>query len=334
MSARVMGIEDVRYRVGAVTTLGWGREDELVKAILAAVVSRSEPIMRQRGWPVVRVAEFYPRSAGLQGMNTNHGELIQLRCRSHTNKSELLPYAHIMAVMLHELCHCAIGPHNAQFWALYKELVTQYESSEVTPEEIAVLKRLGQSGELEQQTATGMKAPRREGIPLSSFPGQGRSLGGGRGNGGSSSSAATPTMGGTPRFAVDTPAASEVRRRPLSKLIPPSSTSSRTPTVFLPTTAAAQAALRRYSMWKEAMTIYELDEIEGGGVTSHGNCGGACGALEQGIKSTSVDVADGEDEIEVVAVLPVREGALQVRGNNRTNNNVKEYPSVIDVDID
>ena len=69
-----------RYEVGASSTLGWAGDDT-ARAILDRVVRRAEVIMRRHQWKVLRVEEFYPRSDRLLGLNTNQGELIQLRLR-------------------------------------------------------------------------------------------------------------------------------------------------------------------------------------------------------------------------------------------------------------
>ena len=209
-------LEDVRYKVASIKTLGWAG-DAAVRQMMDMVVTRAEIILKRRRWPVVRVEEFFPRADNLLGMNTNHGELIQLRFRpplgkgekerlvaayanacppnsssrrakattaataganssssinsnsavngnpttfpsgltissistdAHLNQPRRLPanasavtvartvarlysFEHVMCTMLHEMAHCAVGPHNSAFWKLYHELVAECEALEV-----------------------------------------------------------------------------------------------------------------------------------------------------------------------------------------------------------
>ena len=215
-------LEDVRFKVSSIKTLGWAG-DAAVRQMMDMVVTRAEIILKRRRWTVVRVEEFFPRADNLLGMNTNHGELIQLRFRpplgkgekerivaayanacppnsssrrgaagaktlaaaagaggggvngsinsnsavngnpttfpsgltissistdAHLNQPRRLPanasavtvartvarlysFEHVMCTMLHEMAHCAVGPHNSAFWKLYHELVAECEALEV-----------------------------------------------------------------------------------------------------------------------------------------------------------------------------------------------------------
>jgi len=89
---------------------------------LRKIGSMVKPIMRQRGWQVGTLAEFYPDQTNLLGLNINAGQKIQLRLRYPGDSNQFLPLEDVLDTMLHELCHNIIGPHNAQFHALWDQL--------------------------------------------------------------------------------------------------------------------------------------------------------------------------------------------------------------------
>ncbi|EGC46154.1 zinc ion binding protein [Histoplasma capsulatum var. duboisii H88] len=88
---------------------------------LRKIASLVKPIMRQRGWKVGTLAEFYPERS-LLGININHGEKICLRLRYPSDDSQFLPLDQVLDTMLHELCHIVHGPHNQEFHALWNQL--------------------------------------------------------------------------------------------------------------------------------------------------------------------------------------------------------------------
>ncbi|KAI5295630.1 hypothetical protein KEM52_000762, partial [Ascosphaera acerosa] len=90
--------------------------------MLRKVASLVKPVMRNRGWKIHRLCEFHaPR---LLGLNQHYGSNIQifLRLRHHGDHSQFLPLDQVTDTMLHELAHIVIGPHNAQFNALWNQL--------------------------------------------------------------------------------------------------------------------------------------------------------------------------------------------------------------------
>ncbi|EGE79153.1 hypothetical protein RJ035_005542 [Blastomyces gilchristii] len=88
---------------------------------LRKIASLVKPIMRQRGWRVGTLAEFYPER-NLLGININHGEKICLRLRYPSDDKQFLPLDQVLDTMLHELCHIVHGPHDQQFHALWNQL--------------------------------------------------------------------------------------------------------------------------------------------------------------------------------------------------------------------
>lgn len=68
---------------------------------LRKIASLVKPIMRQRGWKVGTLAEFYPERS-LLGININHGEKICLRLRYPSDDSQFLPLDQVLDTMLHE----------------------------------------------------------------------------------------------------------------------------------------------------------------------------------------------------------------------------------------
>lgn len=130
------------------------RADEALHT-LRKIGSVVKPIMRQRSWRVGTLAEFYPREDNLLGMNTNRGQMIQLRLRHPGDHTQFLPFEAVVDTMLHELCHNVIGPHNQQFHALWEQLREEHEA----------LVRKGYTGEgfLGQgQMLGGRRMPRQE----------------------------------------------------------------------------------------------------------------------------------------------------------------------------
>jgi DNA-dependent metalloprotease WSS1 len=57
----------------------------------------------------------------------NRGEKICLRLRYPGDKNQFLPLEQVVDTMLHELSHNEIGPHNAEFHALWDQLRKEYE---------------------------------------------------------------------------------------------------------------------------------------------------------------------------------------------------------------
>ncbi|KEF60013.1 uncharacterized protein A1O9_04863 [Exophiala aquamarina CBS 119918] len=96
--------------------------------ILRKVASIVKPIMRQRSWRVGTLAEFFPPESNLLGLNTNHGDRIDLRLRYAGDENQFLPMEEIIDTMLHELCHIVHGPHNDHFYALWAKLQDEHKA--------------------------------------------------------------------------------------------------------------------------------------------------------------------------------------------------------------
>ena len=94
---------------------------------LRRVASLVKPLMRQRGWRVYILAEFWPNEKNLLGLNHNHGEKICLRLRYPHDERQFLPMEDVVDTMLHELAHIAHGPHDAKFHALWNQLREEHE---------------------------------------------------------------------------------------------------------------------------------------------------------------------------------------------------------------
>lgn len=63
-----------------------------------------------------------------QGLNIGGGggstQEIKIRLRPAKDKSSFRPFNRVLGVLLHELCHNHIGPHNDAFYKLLNELWT------------------------------------------------------------------------------------------------------------------------------------------------------------------------------------------------------------------
>ncbi|KAI9778582.1 MAG: hypothetical protein M1839_007975 [Geoglossum umbratile] len=109
---------------------GFPREAEAL-LLLKKIASLVRPIMRQRGWRVGLLQEFYPPVAPdgqhLLGLNENAGERISIRLREPFDKTQFLPRETIVETMLHELTHNVHGPHDEKFHALLQKLREEHE---------------------------------------------------------------------------------------------------------------------------------------------------------------------------------------------------------------
>ncbi|KAL8991799.1 MAG: hypothetical protein Q9169_007638 [Polycauliona sp. 2 TL-2023] len=95
---------------------------------LRKIASLVKPIMRQRGWRVSILTEFYPPEQNLLGLNWNRGQKICLRLRYPGDERQFLPLEQVVDTMLHELCHNVHGPHNEAFHNLWNQLRDEHES--------------------------------------------------------------------------------------------------------------------------------------------------------------------------------------------------------------
>lgn len=94
---------------------------------LQKVASLVKPIMRQRGWKVGVLTEFWPPEQNLLGLNWNRGQKICLRLRYPSDERQFLPLEQVVDTMLHELCHIVHGPHNEAFHILWDQLREEHE---------------------------------------------------------------------------------------------------------------------------------------------------------------------------------------------------------------
>lgn len=66
------------------------------------IASLVKPIMRNRGWRVGVLTEFYPAQTNLLGININRGSKICLRLRYPGDQNQFLPVDEVIDTMLHE----------------------------------------------------------------------------------------------------------------------------------------------------------------------------------------------------------------------------------------
>ena len=77
------------------------REAEALQT-LRKVASLVKPVMRQRGWTVGILTEFWPPEKNLLGLNWNKGQKICLRLRYPYDERQFLPLEEVVDTMLHE----------------------------------------------------------------------------------------------------------------------------------------------------------------------------------------------------------------------------------------
>ncbi|KAL8820265.1 MAG: hypothetical protein Q9191_007552, partial [Dirinaria sp. TL-2023a] len=95
---------------------------------LRKVASLVKPLMRQRGWRIGTLSEFWPPEKNLLGLNWNKGSKICLRLRYPYDEKKFLPLEEVVDTMLHELCHIVHGPHDEPFHTLWNQLREEYET--------------------------------------------------------------------------------------------------------------------------------------------------------------------------------------------------------------
>jgi len=77
------------------------REAEALQ-MLRKIGSMVKPLMRQRGWKVDVLAEFWPDQKNLLGLNWNRGQKICLRLRHAGDERQFMPIDNVVDTMLHE----------------------------------------------------------------------------------------------------------------------------------------------------------------------------------------------------------------------------------------
>ncbi|KAG8219423.1 hypothetical protein J3R82DRAFT_347 [Butyriboletus roseoflavus] len=105
--------------------------------MLQRVASLVKPIMRKHSWVLPTLAEFFPDSPNLLGLNINGGQNILLRLRPAWDPDTFLEEDAVVGTMLHELTHNVHGPHDEKFYKLLAELEDEYDA----------LQRSGYAGE-------------------------------------------------------------------------------------------------------------------------------------------------------------------------------------------
>lgn len=115
---------------------GHPRSDEAL-SLLQKVASLVKPIMRSHGWRLPVLAEFFPDSPNLVGLNINMGQKILLRLRPAWAPDTFYDQEDIIHTMLHELTHNVHGPHDQTFYNFLSRLEEEYYE----------LKRTGYAGE-------------------------------------------------------------------------------------------------------------------------------------------------------------------------------------------
>jgi hypothetical protein len=112
-------------RVWEIKTQGKRADDARAREMLERTAWQVRPIMRKRGWRVGTLLEMPDRVKDRYGDNTNAGERVRLKLRK--SGGEWFEYEHVVLVMLHELVHNDIAPHDKRFFALLDEITRECE---------------------------------------------------------------------------------------------------------------------------------------------------------------------------------------------------------------
>ncbi|KAF8899221.1 WLM domain-containing protein [Infundibulicybe gibba] len=95
--------------------------------MLQRVASLVKPIMRKHNWVLPVLAEFFPDSDNLVGLNVNMGQQILLRLRPAHAPDAFYEEEDVVQVMLHELTHNVHGPHDDKFYKFLSGLQDEYD---------------------------------------------------------------------------------------------------------------------------------------------------------------------------------------------------------------
>ena len=106
-----------KYKCQTITTLNW-QNDFTAKDLLTKASKMVQPIMIKHKLQITTLSEFFPSNPSLQGMNTNKGEKVEVRCREPSDQTRFYTIDYIVGTLLHELCHNVHGPHNSEFYKL------------------------------------------------------------------------------------------------------------------------------------------------------------------------------------------------------------------------
>ncbi|TYH67948.1 hypothetical protein ES332_D06G225200v1 [Gossypium tomentosum] len=90
--------------------------EEEAKKILEKIAKQVQPI-----WRVKLLSKFCPNNPALLGLNVGASIHVKLRLRRPNWDWDFYPFNQVLDTMLHELCHNAHGPHNANFYKLWDE---------------------------------------------------------------------------------------------------------------------------------------------------------------------------------------------------------------------
>ncbi|PWN46945.1 WLM-domain-containing protein [Violaceomyces palustris] len=105
-----------------------GSEEAL--ELLIKVGRLVKPIMIKYGFYLPLLAEFFPKQENLLGININRGQKICLRLRwSHSPEEVMMDEEQVVMVMLHELTHNIISPHDQRFYELLDRMTEEYRES-------------------------------------------------------------------------------------------------------------------------------------------------------------------------------------------------------------
>jgi hypothetical protein len=102
------------------------RSDEAL-LLLQKVATLVKPLMKNHGFKIKTLTEFFPKDRCLLGLNVNHGMKICLRLRPAHDECSFLPIESLVETMLHELTHNKHGPHDANFYGFLDKLKVEYD---------------------------------------------------------------------------------------------------------------------------------------------------------------------------------------------------------------
>lgn len=149
--------------MGQIVTLGL-TDDIGARLLLERARDLVSPIMKKYGWKIGQLREFLPRSKKLLGMNTNRGQIVEIRLRRQTRSRKenhsiqyvfdskfffsicfrFFPFEAVVGTLLHELVHNAIDRHGSKFNQVLHKITEECEAIMVDKVKIPTVQLCGQ----------------------------------------------------------------------------------------------------------------------------------------------------------------------------------------------
>lgn len=156
---------------------------EEASSLLYKVADAVQPLMAKRGWRVGELVEAMLdndwgrrqpfQSEGMAfiynvtGRNYNNGYTIAIRLRFPKDPDRLMPFRHVLDVMMHELVHMELDSHDERFYALWDELRAEYGAPQLDWDRY----RAALASQVPNERPSSEEAPTQRALPVTTYRG-------------------------------------------------------------------------------------------------------------------------------------------------------------------